>query len=186
MTRPRHILQGPARSPTDRRGASRRARPHRSGATGSPGLRFEAAAARIAESRLRASQARLRLRHPKRPGSAGRGTLVVMRTEIEASRSRRRSCGRRSRAWSDRRSCAGHQDRDRVRDGDLLDRRRHCGGGRRPLGAEDARLVGRPWRAWAARDPAFFGLAGGIVGRIKGSSFLIWFLISGWCRSSGC
>ena len=25
----------------------------------------------------------------------------------------------------------------------------------------------------------FFGLAGGIVGRIKGSSFLIWFLISG-------
>lgn len=25
----------------------------------------------------------------------------------------------------------------------------------------------------------FFGLAGGIVGRIKGSSFLLWFLISG-------
>ena len=25
----------------------------------------------------------------------------------------------------------------------------------------------------------FFGLAGGIVGRIKGSSFLIWFLVSG-------
>jgi hypothetical protein len=25
----------------------------------------------------------------------------------------------------------------------------------------------------------FFGLAGGIVGRIKGSSFFIWFLISG-------
>jgi len=25
----------------------------------------------------------------------------------------------------------------------------------------------------------FFGLAGGIIGRIKGSSFLIWFLISG-------
>jgi hypothetical protein len=25
----------------------------------------------------------------------------------------------------------------------------------------------------------FFGLAGGIVGRIKGSSFLIWFMISG-------
>jgi hypothetical protein len=25
----------------------------------------------------------------------------------------------------------------------------------------------------------FFGLAGGIVGRIKGSSFLVWFLISG-------
>jgi hypothetical protein len=25
----------------------------------------------------------------------------------------------------------------------------------------------------------FFGLAGGIVGRIKGSSFLMWFLISG-------
>lgn len=25
---------------------------------------------------------------------------------------------------------------------------------------------------------AFFGLAGGIVGRIKGSSFLLWFLIS--------
>jgi hypothetical protein len=25
----------------------------------------------------------------------------------------------------------------------------------------------------------FFGLAGGIVGRIKGSSFLLWFMISG-------
>ncbi len=25
----------------------------------------------------------------------------------------------------------------------------------------------------------FFGLAGGVVGRIKGSSFLLWFLISG-------
>ncbi|HEY6396502.1 MAG TPA: hypothetical protein VIX82_03505 [Solirubrobacteraceae bacterium] len=25
----------------------------------------------------------------------------------------------------------------------------------------------------------FFGLAGGIVGRIKGSSFVVWFLISG-------
>ncbi len=25
----------------------------------------------------------------------------------------------------------------------------------------------------------FFGLAGGVVGRLKGSSFLIWFLISG-------
>ena len=25
----------------------------------------------------------------------------------------------------------------------------------------------------------FFGLAGGIVGRVKGSSFLLWFLISG-------
>jgi len=25
----------------------------------------------------------------------------------------------------------------------------------------------------------FFGLAGGIIGRIKGSSFVIWFLISG-------
>ncbi len=25
----------------------------------------------------------------------------------------------------------------------------------------------------------FFGLAGGIVGRLKGSSFLLWFLISG-------
>ncbi len=25
----------------------------------------------------------------------------------------------------------------------------------------------------------FFGLAGGIVGRIKGSSFIVWFLISG-------
>ena len=25
----------------------------------------------------------------------------------------------------------------------------------------------------------FFGLAGGIIGRIKGSSFLLWFLISG-------
>jgi hypothetical protein len=25
----------------------------------------------------------------------------------------------------------------------------------------------------------FFGLAGGIVGRIKGSSFILWFLISG-------
>jgi ribosomal protein S27AE len=25
----------------------------------------------------------------------------------------------------------------------------------------------------------FFGLAGGIVGRLKGSSFLIWFLVSG-------
>ncbi len=25
----------------------------------------------------------------------------------------------------------------------------------------------------------FFGLAGGIVGRIKGSSFLIWFVVSG-------
>jgi hypothetical protein len=25
----------------------------------------------------------------------------------------------------------------------------------------------------------FFGLAGGIVGRIKGSSFFLWFLISG-------
>jgi hypothetical protein len=25
----------------------------------------------------------------------------------------------------------------------------------------------------------FFGLSGGIVGRIKGSSFLVWFLISG-------
>ena len=26
----------------------------------------------------------------------------------------------------------------------------------------------------------FFGLAGGIVGRIKGSSFVLWFLISGF------
>ena len=26
----------------------------------------------------------------------------------------------------------------------------------------------------------FFGLAGGIVGRIKGSSFFVWFLISGF------
>jgi hypothetical protein len=25
----------------------------------------------------------------------------------------------------------------------------------------------------------FFGLAGGVIGRIKGSSFLLWFLISG-------
>lgn len=25
----------------------------------------------------------------------------------------------------------------------------------------------------------FFGLAGGVVGRLKGSSFLIWFLVSG-------
>jgi hypothetical protein len=25
----------------------------------------------------------------------------------------------------------------------------------------------------------FFGLAGGIVGRIKGSSFILWFLVSG-------
>lgn len=25
----------------------------------------------------------------------------------------------------------------------------------------------------------FFGLAGGVVGRVKGSSFLVWFLISG-------
>jgi hypothetical protein len=25
----------------------------------------------------------------------------------------------------------------------------------------------------------FFGLAGGIIGRVKGSSFLLWFLISG-------
>ena len=29
----------------------------------------------------------------------------------------------------------------------------------------------------------FFGLAGGIVGRIKGSSFFMWFLISGSSRS---
>ena len=26
----------------------------------------------------------------------------------------------------------------------------------------------------------FFGLAGGIVGRVKGSSFILWFLISGF------
>ena len=32
----------------------------------------------------------------------------------------------------------------------------------------------------------FFGLAGGIVGKIKGSSFLLWFLISLSSRSSAC
>ena len=32
---------------------------------------------------------------------------------------------------------------------------------------------------------ALLRVAGGIVGRLKGSSFFIWFLISGPCRSSG-
>ena len=31
-----------------------------------------------------------------------------------------------------------------------------------------------------------FGLAGGIIGKIKGSSFFLWFLISGVVPSSDC